>query len=138
VSNSERAPRPDARAAAAVHAPSAPRPRTRSMAAVVVLALAATGGLAAWRSSAARREPPPVVSIDRNGLRYAYHTRSGVAFLWDLSVPEAERVNLVPTRPEDALRLRHELEKELDVEDLDLLHEPYRENAERLHGLGYL
>jgi hypothetical protein len=112
--------------------------RARTIAACVVLVVVAAGAVTAWSLARRRAEPPAVVSIERDGLRYAFHTRSGKAYLWDLAVPEADRENLLPKRPADGARLRHELEKELGVEDLDSLHEPYRERAEQLRSLGYL
>jgi hypothetical protein len=101
------------------------------------LAAADALGSGAGRSANAGA-PAAVVAIERDGLRYQYNTLTGRECLYDRDSPPEERRDLAADRPLDLRRLRRLLEAELGVPDLGVLHEPHRETADALRGLGYL
>jgi hypothetical protein len=82
--------------------------------------------------------PATNVWIERDGLRYEYSSLSGRERLFEVGVPDDQRRDLAPSRPDDARRLRRLLEEQLSVPDLDVLHEPHRATAENLRAMGYL
>ena len=117
------------------------RPAVRAaLALTVLLAAIAAVALSAGRQPAnsAAEAAAPIVSIERGRLRFEYNSITGSSYLWDLRVPEAERLNRIRDLPDDAARMRLELERSLNVRSLDILHEPHRVTAEHLRELGYL
>ncbi len=82
--------------------------------------------------------PPPVVHIEREGMLYSYHVITGTEALFDLRTDPECRKNLVTVRREEALRLRRELETDLELDSLDQLRDEDDPQIRILRSLGYL
>jgi hypothetical protein len=84
---------------------------------------------------------PPVLHYDEGGLRYTYHVVSADEGLFDLSVDPKMLKNLRGARPDDARRLREELQKRLrekfGVETLEEVRRARQDAIDRMRGLGY-
>lgn len=121
-------------------------PRLRVALALAVIGAFATAVAFVARTAADHRasldaaedDEPRIVSIEQGHLRFEYHTRTGSSYLWDLRTPERDRLNRIRDLPDDALRMRLDLERKLRIRSLDTLHEPHRAAADRLRELGYL
>lgn len=81
---------------------------------------------------------PTLVSIERNGLSYEFHTVTGTESLWDTALPVVERRNLIGERPDAARQLRAQLMLELGITDLESLRSEQQTAIDRLRRLGYL
>lgn len=114
-------------------------PRTTTWLATAVLAIAAAGAaFLVLRSRSERAEtPPPVLAIERDGLRWTYHLPSGTEALFDTAADPRCLENLADRRPDDARRLREEVERREEA-PVERLREHYREQVARLRALGYL
>ena len=73
------------------------------------------------------RIPPPVVEVERDGLRFAYHIPTGQASLFDVANDPHFLRNLIDDRPDDARRLQAEILRDFGVESLEDLREHYRD-----------
>jgi hypothetical protein len=109
---------------------------------LAVLALVAFGvvlGFCTRRE--APTEMPTELRIEKDGLRYTYHVPTGHEALFDLSADPKMLKNLAAERPDDARRLRAQLEESVrrtaGVKSLEDLRAAQREVIDRLRRLGY-
>ena len=111
----------------------------------IILAVLALLVFGAVLAVCVRREPPTEMPselrIDRGGLRFTYHVPTGHEALFDVASDPKMLKNLAAERPDDARRLRAELEENVrskaGVKSLEELRAAQREVIERLRRLGY-
>jgi len=115
------------------------RLRSRGVIAVAALiALAVATAAVAPRSTTSPAQLPARVSVEDNGLRYAFDALTGRESLVDVTSDAGDRIDLIDSRPDDAERMRRLLVRDLDIESLSELVDAHRPAADELRRLGYL
>jgi hypothetical protein len=109
---------------------------------IPVLGLLLVGGIVVYATTRSKKpprtDPPSVLRIEEDGLLYTYHLTTDTAALFDLAKDPHCLNNLALSRPQDAARLRHALERKLGIDDLNELKDADGQAAKALRGLGYL
>ena len=118
--------------------------KSRTGAALVLLAVAAGAGVALGANATRRQDTAAaeralgVVSTERDGFRYEYHAPSGRESLFDLRRDPQCLVNVASAYAGVVRACRGELEQSLGVKSLEELRAPYAETIRRLEAMGYL